>query len=406
MDSPLLPQLNRHPDMSLLDDPSMLADLTMDSDGPGSPSHSHPFGLDRSQSQSQSQSQAENRGQGQDRSALSHASASARSQSQYSSQAGGPIGHNGRKIMFDETTAKGGDAGSERDRERERPRTGASKPRFSLFAAPKPLEPEQPELVHEGDAPAQGEDVSGHGRGGDEQDGQAGEDHGEPGQTSAERETKLRESLYGLRKMNEVFEGFLGALEGVRGHNQRLAERISQTSALLDEYTAIMGQAEHTQRLMLNPRWTGASDDAEALAAVEAARQQAEQEAAEASRRAIEAARFAEEDKERRAIERTRAESAGRGRGRGVPASTRGGVGRGLPRGGPGAGTTTGTARARGTGIPRPSMAPTRPSSNGNPNGNGTGRTVSGAGAGAGGRGGGLGGQYSHVKSSGYGPRA
>lgn len=41
---------------------------------------------------------------------------------------------------------------------------------------------------------------------------------------------------------------------------QRLAERVQQTSLLLDEYTAILGQAEHTQRLLLNPRWTGSSD--------------------------------------------------------------------------------------------------------------------------------------------------
>jgi hypothetical protein len=38
--------------------------------------------------------------------------------------------------------------------------------------------------------------------------------------TSAEREDRLRESLYELRQMNEVFEGFLGALEAARGHNE------------------------------------------------------------------------------------------------------------------------------------------------------------------------------------------
>ncbi len=34
------------------------------------------------------------------------------------------------------------------------------------------------------------------------------------------RDDKLRATLFELRKMNEVFEGFLGALEGVKEHNE------------------------------------------------------------------------------------------------------------------------------------------------------------------------------------------
>lgn len=41
-----------------------------------------------------------------------------------------------------------------------------------------------------------------------------------PAPSSAERDAKLRESLYELRKMNDVFEEFLSALEAARGHNQ------------------------------------------------------------------------------------------------------------------------------------------------------------------------------------------
>ena len=36
---------------------------------------------------------------------------------------------------------------------------------------------------------------------------------------NAERDERLRESLYELREMNKVFDGFLGALEAARGHN-------------------------------------------------------------------------------------------------------------------------------------------------------------------------------------------
>lgn len=39
-------------------------------------------------------------------------------------------------------------------------------------------------------------------------------------QSTAARDEKLRESLYELREMNNVFEGFLSALEDARGHNE------------------------------------------------------------------------------------------------------------------------------------------------------------------------------------------
>jgi hypothetical protein len=47
---------------------------------------------------------------------------------------------------------------------------------------------------------------------------------------SIDRDDRLRESLYELRRMNEVFEGFLGALEASRGHNEvrRLLPRYSR----------------------------------------------------------------------------------------------------------------------------------------------------------------------------------
>jgi hypothetical protein len=38
--------------------------------------------------------------------------------------------------------------------------------------------------------------------------------------TAEERDDRLRESLYELRSMNEVFDGFLEALESARGHNE------------------------------------------------------------------------------------------------------------------------------------------------------------------------------------------
>ncbi|ORY25343.1 DASH complex subunit Duo1-domain-containing protein [Naematelia encephala] len=193
--------------------------------------------------------------------------------------------------------------------------------------------------------------------------------------TRAQRDDKLRESLYELRGMNEVFEGFLSALEAARGHNQRLAERVSQTSALLDEYTALLGQAEHTQQLLSNPNWTGAEDDAQALQAEEAARQAAAAQAEQEARRAEDTARAAAGERDRVAREAAQRQAV---------SSTRGGT-RG--RGG------------RGTGIPAPSMRQPSAKKTTPP---GTGSAPSGIQKPSAG----LGGRYADVKSSGYGPAA
>lgn len=42
--------------------------------------------------------------------------------------------------------------------------------------------------------------------------------------------------------------------------SKRLALRVKETSTLLDQYTALLGQTEHTQKLLSNPNWTGAND--------------------------------------------------------------------------------------------------------------------------------------------------
>ncbi|WVW78812.1 hypothetical protein I302_100774 [Kwoniella bestiolae CBS 10118] len=373
MDSPLLPQFGKQhlPDVSLLDDPSLLADLSLDSDLPDSSTSNHHLFTDEPQRRTES-------------------IFSSTSSSSYKPNEGG------RRVHIEN---EGEEDTPVKNTNRNK---GGSKPRFSLFAPQATTfddeEEEEDRTIHhrpassqparEGDAleaQEQGaeehaEDEGGHRQGQGQRQRSSVDDH--------TREDRLRSSLYELRKMNEVFEGVLGALEGVRGHNQRLAERVRQTSALLDEYTAIMGQAEHTQRLLLNPKWTGSADDAEALAAIEQARIMAIQQAEEESRRAAEAARLAEEERERRIAERERAESSRGGRGRGGFGLSAGG--RGVPRGS--------TVRGRGTGIPRPSVTTSRPTST---TGIKRGTTTTSSTRGAGG----LGGQYNHVKSSGYGPR-
>ncbi|KAK8846695.1 hypothetical protein IAR55_005782 [Kwoniella newhampshirensis] len=388
MDSPLLPTLSK-PNYSLEEDPSLLADLSLDSEPPLSPtshnlSSSHSFTGGRQElSGSVSSSRSHSVAQGNGRVRID-----AQLDDEINEEEGRGDYHDDKK-----TKAKA------------KPETG-NKPRFSLFAAPRPPsadddgagpesdrddnqeeEEEADQTIHVTGSTSQRQDEGSQGKSlRSQSQSQPDSQTQQPKQSSAEREGKLRESLYELRKMNEVFESFLGALEGVRGHNQRLAQRVQQTSALLDEYTAIMGQAEHTQRLLTNPKWTGSADDAAALMAEEQARQVAEQAAMQEAQRAAEAARLAQDEKERR--ERERASEVGTGR-----------LGRGRGRGGIGAsvsGTRGGVTRGRGTGIPRPSVAAPRPTSaSATRKGTTTGATS----------GGGLGGQYSHVKSSGYGPK-
>ncbi|KAK4686002.1 hypothetical protein P7C73_g4128, partial [Tremellales sp. Uapishka_1] len=200
--------------------------------------------------------------------------------------------------------------------------------------------------------------------------------------SSVERDDKLRESLYELRSMNEVFEGVLGALEAARGHNERLAVRVSQTSALLDEYTRLLGQTEHSRRLIMNPLWTGAEDDAAAILAEEEAKQAAalaaQEEAERARRRVEEKERENERAKSVRESEVQR--GAGGSRGRVMGAGT--GTGRG--RGGSSIPTANRAYPGFGpkTGLKKPSTASTTTSTSG-----------------------GIGGQYKNVKSSGYGPK-
>ncbi|WWD08022.1 hypothetical protein V865_006132 [Kwoniella europaea PYCC6329] len=360
MDSPLLPQFNKQnlDDVSLLEDPSLLADLSMDSDV-------HSYASSSNQNHQQHLFTNDQRTLGQRPSIFSSASSSSHPYS-YPQQKTVNIRHDGD--------------GEETPIKISKPQT---KPRFSLFA------PTQPTTYDDEDEDENEDDdqTIHHSTNLQRRDDEAAEDEVEQRQRRRQlsldnnREDRLRSSLYELRKMNEVFEGVIGALEGVRGHNQRLAERVRQTSALLDEYTAIMGQAEHTQQLLLNTKWTGSTDDAEAIAAIEQARLQAIERAEEESRHAAEQTQLAEEERERRIIERERAEAS----------SSRGARGRAVSRG-------TGL-RARGTGIPRPSVATSRPTSSTTGIKRGTTSTTTTRG------GGGLGGQYNHVKSSGYGPR-
>ncbi|EJT49438.1 hypothetical protein A1Q1_01460 [Trichosporon asahii var. asahii CBS 2479] len=197
-------------------------------------------------------------------------------------------------------------------------------------------------------------------------------------QTAEARDESLRTSLAELKRINTVFDTLMGALEEGRAHNT--------TSALLDDYVKLLGQAEHTRQLVMNEKWTGAEDDAAALQ--EEADRAAERAAAEEARRAAEAEEAARRKRERQAAAEREAAAKARS-----AAAT---------RGRPGVRPTRGGLRGRGSSIPAPSRS--RPTSaagtaTGTTAGSGHARTTSGFRRPASG----LGGRYANVPSSGYG---
>ncbi|KAF9520276.1 hypothetical protein BS47DRAFT_1387319 [Hydnum rufescens UP504] len=71
-------------------------------------------------------------------------------------------------------------------------------------------------------------------------------------------EERLRRQLFDMQKINAAFGAYYDALTAVQDRQQTLATKVNQTKQLLDRYVAILGQAEHNARLLLDPNWQGA----------------------------------------------------------------------------------------------------------------------------------------------------
>lgn len=84
--------------------------------------------------------------------------------------------------------------------------------------------------------------------------------------------------------------------------NQTVSRTVSSASTLLNTWTRILSQTEHNQRLILNPNWQGATQDAADLENETVLKQQAaERREQELLRQREAAARKAEEDARKRA---------------------------------------------------------------------------------------------------------
>ncbi|KAL2868308.1 DASH complex subunit DUO1 [Aspergillus lucknowensis] len=116
-----------------------------------------------------------------------------------------------------------------------------------------------------------------------------------------QREAALRNELQSVRDINLVIESLLSSLDRAKGNMETVSQTVNSASTLLDTWTRILSQTEHNQRLILDPNWQGASQDAADLENEELLRQQAaERRERELQQQREAAARKAEEDEKKR----------------------------------------------------------------------------------------------------------
>ncbi|KAL4780210.1 DASH complex subunit Duo1-domain-containing protein [Aspergillus varians] len=134
------------------------------------------------------------------------------------------------------------------------------------------------------------------------------------------REAALRNELQSVRNINQVVESLLSSLDRAKGNMENVSRTVNSASTLLNTWTRILSQTEHNQRVILNPNWQGATQDAADIENEEFLRQQAaERRERELQQQREAAARRAEEAERKRAqptaTRGTRIVSRGRVRG-------------------------------------------------------------------------------------------
>ena len=168
----------------------------------------------------------------------------------------------------------------------------------------------------------------------------------EQGHTAA-HEASLRRELASVRSMNQVISGVVDSLEKAKTNMETVSATVFNASNLLTTWTRILSQTEHNQRLILNSRWQGASQDiADGENEVLLRRQEKERREAEEASREEARAREKEEEERRRMTEGPTTKGP-RGRGRGVGRAVGRAAGNGYVGVG-GQGGVRGTARAGG----------------------------------------------------------
>ncbi|BFZ65184.1 hypothetical protein YB2330_006347 [Saitoella coloradoensis] len=140
------------------------------------------------------------------------------------------------------------------------------------------------------------------------------------------RDAHLQAELAGVRALNNTIKTVLSSLQATESNMTHVAETVHSTNRLLDLWIRVLSQADHTQRLLLDSRWQGASADLERVEAEtlyaqqqrereQAARIAAERARAEAEVREREARQRAEEERVARAVAATSAPTSSAGTG-------------------------------------------------------------------------------------------
>ncbi|KAN0083422.1 DASH complex subunit Duo1 domain containing protein [Elaphomyces granulatus] len=114
------------------------------------------------------------------------------------------------------------------------------------------------------------------------------------------REAALRHELQTVRNVNQAIEGILESLTRAKGNMETVSRTVNSASTLLNTWTRILSQTEHNQRLILNPKWQGATQDIADMENEAIQKQQAaERRELEMQQRREAAAKKAEEEKRR-----------------------------------------------------------------------------------------------------------
>ncbi|KTW30221.1 hypothetical protein T552_00699 [Pneumocystis carinii B80] len=81
------------------------------------------------------------------------------------------------------------------------------------------------------------------------------------GSSMSERDSTLLKELNGVKNLNKVIEKVIGGLLKAQKDMENVDEAVKDVDKLLEKWIKILNQTEHTQRLILNKKWHGATKD-------------------------------------------------------------------------------------------------------------------------------------------------
>ncbi|EMR10845.1 hypothetical protein PNEG_00991 [Pneumocystis murina B123] len=77
----------------------------------------------------------------------------------------------------------------------------------------------------------------------------------------SERDSMLLQELNGVKNLNKVIEKVICGLLKVQEDMEHVDKTVKDVDKLLEKWIKILNQTEHTQRLILNKKWHGATKD-------------------------------------------------------------------------------------------------------------------------------------------------